>query len=584
MILTSTGYFPIKTLENQEIDIWNGEEFSKTVVHKTGENQKLITVKFSNGHSLSCTPYHKFYIQKEEVREFQAKDLSTNMKIIPFSYPVIRDGFDIENPYVPINTSLQTKLSWLQELFNQHGKVISDGYSLYCPHILESTSYLLHTLGCFTTIKEKEIILHYSSLKQLVSLGLEIDIENVIRIEPDEIYITEIIYKQRYSDTYCFKEEKRGMGIFNGVLTGQCNEIALYSNKDEISVCNLCSICLPRFVKNKSFDFEELEHVAGIACRNLNNVIDINFYPVPETKRTNVSNRPIGIGIQGLADVFLMLGLSFGSDEARLLNKRIFETIYYGSVKMSISLAKLHGPYTSIENSPHSEGLLQFDLWSNVETFYDWTEVKKDLKEYGIRNSLLTALMPTASTSQIMGNNETMEPYTSNVYLRKTLAGEFTVVNHHLVSELTELGLWNDQVYNEILYDNGSVQKVKSIPEDIKHRYKTAYELKITDMLKQAVERSPFVDHMQSMNLFMAKPDFNLLNSSHFYSWKNGLKTGMYYLRTQPAVDAIKFGLDPTFVKKIKEERKTILKNAGVEDGACPRDAYLRSICESCSS
>lgn len=172
------------------------------------------------------------------------------MKIIPFSYPVIRDGFDIENPlYVPINTSLQTKLSWLQKLFDKHGKVISDGYSLYCPDILEDTSYLLHTLGCFTTIKEKEIILHYPSLKQLVSLGLEIDIENVIRIEPDEIYITEIIYKQRYSDTYCFKEEKRGMGIFNGVLTGQCNEIALYSNKDEISVCNLCSICLPRFVK-----------------------------------------------------------------------------------------------------------------------------------------------------------------------------------------------------------------------------------------------------------------------------------------------------------------------------------------------
>lgn len=588
MILTSTGYFPIKSLENQQIEIWNGEEFTPTTVYKTGHHQELMTVKFSNGHSLSCTLYHKFYIQKEKITEFQAKDLLTNMKIIPFSYPIIRDGFNIinESPlYVPINGSLQTKLSWLQKLFDKYGKVISDGYSLYCnPHILEHTSYLLHTLGCFTTIKEKEIILHYSSLKQLVSLGLEIDIENVIHIEPDEIYITEIIYKQHYSDTYCFKEEKRGMGIFNGVLTGQCNEIALYSNKDEISVCNLCSICLPRFVKNKSFDFEELERVAGIACRNLNNVIDVNFYPVPETKRTNVSNRPIGIGIQGLADIFLMLGLSFGSDEARSLNKRIFETIYYGSVKMSISLAKLHGPYTSIENSPHSEGLLQFDLWPNVETFYDWTEVKKDLKKYGIRNSLLTALMPTASTSQIMGNNETMEPYTSNVYLRKTLAGEFTVVNHHLVSELTELGLWNDQVYNEILYDNGSVQKVKSIPEDIKHKYKTAYELKITDMLKQAVERSPFVDHMQSMNLFMAKPDFNLLNSSHFYSWKNGLKTGMYYLRTQPAVDAIKFGLDPTFVKKIKDERKTILKNAGVEDGSCPRDAYLKSICESCSS
>jgi len=203
---------------------------------------------------------------------------------------------------------------------------------------------------------------------------------------------------------------------------------------------------------------------------------------------------------------------------------------------------------------------------------------------YGIRNSLLTALMPTASTSQIMSNNECFEPYTSNIYLRKTLAGEFTVVNQHLISDLQKLGLWNEKVYEEILYDNGSVQKVKSIPDHIKQIYKTAFELKITDMLKQAVERGPFIDHMQSMNLFMAKPDFNLLNSSHFYSWKNGLKTGMYYLRTQPAVDAVKFGLDPSSILRIKDDRKQILKDAGVAEGVCPRDAYLRAICESCSS
>lgn len=588
MILTSTGYFPIKTLENQEIDIWNGEEFSKTVVHKTGENQKLITVKFSNGHTLDCTPYHKFYIKDKIV---EAKDLQKDMEIIDFSYPVITKGFDViinhqNSPiYVPINGSLHVKLVWLYEIFEIYGKIMDNKYYLeLSADILERTSFLIQTLGCYTVIQENVLICSNSTMKKLLLLGLKtnfvVDVDDV----KDKIYISEIVYKNRHSDTFCFKEQKRGMGIFNGILTGQCNEIALFSNKDNISVCNLSSICLPRFVKNKTFDFENLEYIAGVACRNLNNVIDVNFYPVPETKKTNDENRPIGIGIQGLSDVYLMLGLSFGSDEARSLNKRIFETIYFGSVKMSIELAKIDGPYKSIENSPHSEGLLQFDLWPNVETFYDWSEVKKDLKQYGIRNSLLTALMPTASTSQIMANNEAFEPYTSNIYVRKTLAGEFTVVNQHLINDLSELGLWNDNVYNEMLYDNGSVQNIKEIPKDIKDRYKTAYELKITDLLKQAVDRSPFIDHMQSMNLFMPKPDFNLLNSSHFYSWKNGLKTGMYYLRTQPAVDAIKFGLDPTFVKNIKEERKMILKNAGVEDGVCPRDQYLRSICESCSS
>ena len=348
--------------------------------------------------------------------------------------------------------------------------------------------------------------------------------------------------------------------------------------------CNLSSICLPRFIEDGVFNFEKLQYVAGVATRNLNNVIDVNFYPTPETQLTNFANRPIGIGIQGQADCYCMLGLPFGSDEARTLNRRIYENIYYGSVKASIQLAKEKGAYESYNDSPHSQGLLQFDFHENIELTLDWTELKKDMKTYGIRNSLLTALMPTASTSQIMTNNECFEPYTSNIYLRKTLAGEFTVVNQHLVKDLLKLGLWNKEVYEEILYDNGSVQNVKSIPEHIKQVYKTAFELKMTDMLKQAVERGPFIDHMQSMNLFMKKPDFNLLNSSHFYSWKNGLKTGMYYLRTQPAVDAVKFGLDPSSVLRIKADRKQTLEDAGVVEGVCPRDPYLRAICESCSS
>jgi ribonucleoside-diphosphate reductase alpha chain len=380
---------------------------------------------------------------------------------------------------------------------------------------------------------------------------------------------------------------RRNMQAHLGVIRNSnlCNEIALYSDKNNYAVCNLASICLPRFVENDTFNFEKLMEVAGVITRNLNNVIDVNFYPVPETRKTNMENRPIGIGVQGLADVYCLLGLPFGSDGARALNHQIFEAIYYGSVKMSIALAKKYGPYPSYEGSPHSKGKLQFHFLENDHNFknfrntLDWEPLLEEMRHHGIRNSLLTALMPTASTSQIMGNNECFEPFTSNIYLRKTLAGEFTVVNQHLIRELIKKGLWTKEVYEEILFDNGSVQRVDLIPDEIKEVYKTAYELKVTDILKQAVDRSPYIDHMQSMNLFMEKVSFRVLNSSHFYSWRNGLKTGMYYLRTQPAVDPIKFGLDASSVVRIKSNRNT------------PQNVQSKSygsgninICESCSS
>ena len=296
--------------------------------------------------------------------------------------------------------------------------------------------------------------------------------------------------------------------------------------------------------------------VAGIVTYNLNRVIDVNFYPTPETQKTNMENRPIGIGVQGLADVYCMLGYPFGSHEARQLNVKIFEAIYYGSVKMSISLAKQYGTYKNYKGSHHSDGKLQFSLYESTSFSLDWEPVLNDLRTYGMYNSLLTALMPTASTAQIMGNNECFEPFTSNIYVRKTLAGEFIVVNQHLIKTLIAQKLWSKQVYEEIVYDNGSIQRVQTIPDHIKELYKTAYELKVTDILKQAVDRSPFIDHMQSMNLFMERVSFKVLNSSHFYSWRNGLKTGMYYLRTQPAVDPIKFGLDATSIVRIRADRK----------------------------
>lgn len=392
-----------------------------------------------------------------------------------------------------------------------------------------------------------------------------------------------------FKDNVNRKNMQSQLGVIRN--SNLCTEIALVSNKDNYAVCNLASICLPKFVEtdekgDKSFNFEKLQNISEIITYNLNNVIDVNFYPTPETRKSNIENRPIGIGVQGLADVYCMLSLPFSSDEARELNKKIFETIYYGSVKMSISLAKKYGKYESYKGSHHETGKLQFNLWGidQSKLYLDWTPLYEEMSKYGMRNSLLTALMPTASTSQIMGNNEAFEPFTTNIYVRKTLAGEFTVVNQHLIKDLIKLNLWTTQTYEEILYDNGSIQRITKIPKHIKEIYKTAYELKVTDILKQAIDRSPFVDHMQSMNLFMEKVSFKILNSSHFYSWKNGLKTGMYYLRTQPAVDPIKFGLDPDSVQRIRSERKEYVNKMAQETGTCPRDPKLRELCDSCSS
>jgi ribonucleoside-diphosphate reductase alpha chain len=392
-----------------------------------------------------------------------------------------------------------------------------------------------------------------------------------------------------FKDNVNRKNMQSQLGVIRN--SNLCSEICLVSNKDNYAVCNLASICLPKFVDvdekgEKTFNFDKLRKVASVSTYNLNNVIDVNYYPVPETRKTNMENRPIGIGVQGLADVYCMMGYPFGSEKAKQLNKEIFENIYYGSVEMSISLAKKYGKYQSYEGSPHSKGQFQFDMWNIDKSTLtlNWDSLYEDMKLYGIRNSLLTALMPTASTSQIMGNNEAFEPFTTNIYVRKTLAGEFTVVNSHLIKDLIKLKLWSKEIYDEILYDNGSVQRIVKIPQHIKDLYKTAYELKVTDILKQAVDRSPFIDHMQSMNLFMEKVSFKILNSSHFYSWKHGLKTGMYYLRTQPAVDPIKFGLDPESVHRIRSERKDYVNRVAKETGVCPRDPKMRELCDSCSS
>jgi ribonucleotide reductase alpha subunit len=360
----------------------------------------------------------------------------------------------------------------------------------------------------------------------------------------------------RISDTYCYTEHKNHVGIFNGILTGQCTEIIEYSSPEETAVCNLASIALPYFIQDGVFNFDRLREVTATIVRNLNRVIDINFYPTPETRRSNMRHRPIGLGVQGLADVFAILGLAWESEAAATLNQTIFEHIYYAAVSASSDLATLEGPYETFAGSPAAAGLLQPDLWGldpatyKTATTLDWSALKAKVVRQGLRNSLLLAPMPTASTSQVMGYTECIEPITTNIYVRRTLAGEFTMVNRHLVRDLMAIGLWSEDLKNRIVAANGSIQGLAEVPDDIKARYKTVWEIKQKTLIDMAADRGAFICQSQSLNLFVQDPTIAKLSSMHFYGWKRGLKTGIYYLRTKSAVQAIKFTVDPALLKR----------------------------------
>ncbi len=349
-----------------------------------------------------------------------------------------------------------------------------------------------------------------------------------------------------YKDSANRKSNQQNIGTIKS--SNLCTEILEYTSKDEIAVCNLASIALPMFVKNGEFDHKELYRITKRVTKNLNKVIDRNYYPVKEAKNSNMRHRPIGLGVQGLADTFIKLRLPFTSDEARQLNQDIFETIYYAAVTASMEEAKDDGTYETYEGSPISEGKFQHNLWNikdeELSGRWDWEKLRKKVLKNGVRNSLLVAPMPTASTSQILGNNECFEPYTSNIYTRRVLSGEFIVVNKHLLEDLVALGLWNENLKQEIMRANGSIQNIEGIPEDIKELYKTVWELSMKDIIDMSRQRGYFIDQSQSLNLFLEGATMAKLTSMHFYAWKSGLKTGMYYLRTKSAVDAIKFTLD----------------------------------------
>ena len=709
MILTSNGYYKIKELENHQVNIWNGEEFTKTKIQKTGNNQELIKVKLSNGSELECTPYHKFYIatgkrpsQYPKIKQIEAKDLKKDMTLIKSDFPIIKDGLsDFPHPYehglfsadgtlknkkdtelkcsykslrgkcycarhikmyeekdedlptiyckaivgrghprislygekkkllkhissrlevqsqennktitvrlpmelkpkfeVPINYNMDIKLKWLEGLVDGDGCICKSdnltGIQIASidKQFLENVKYMLQTLGC-----DPKIVLLHEEAKRLLpnqkggyelynckdcyrllitswdtaklyELGFRPKRLKLTGVYPKNntkrwVKVDEIIETNRISDTYCFKEEKRGMGIFNGILTGQCTEILEYSSPEETAVCNLASICLPSFVERDEetnqmrFNFEKLHAVTKVVTKNLNKVIDINFYPVEKARRSNLRHRPIGIGVQGLADTYVLMRHPFDSEGAKMLNEKIFETIYHAAVERSMELAEKMGPYETFSGSPASEGQLQFDLWGKIPSdSYNWDSLKERVKQVGLRNSLMIAPMPTASTSQIMGFNECFEPFTSNLYKRKTMAGEFILVNKYLINDLIELGLWNKDLKDKIMISDGSIQGVDGIPDEIKSLYKTVWEIKQKVLIDQAADRGKYICQSQSMNLFIEDPDFKKLSSMHFYSWSSGLKTGLYYLRSKPKAKQQKFTIDPNLQKFANVNKK----------------------------
>ena len=707
LILTSDGYLRIDTLVNEEIEVWNGQNFSKTTIYQTSVSSELIEVHTSDGCVLTCTKYHKFYIkdeslnttvvassnehhEEEEEEEgsqsssgspqspkspktqdtvprwsptkiVEAQDLKNGMIIIETKFPtmsysnVLLDayniGFNSCGQFVPINYSLKSKIMWFSGFVDSVGilsfnKLVINNKS---KEFMMNIKYMLQTCGLNVALGYSDHYNHffslsYSKVQALNILGFNSEksklviYESSIAIHDTNVYITNVVDNKRIDKTYCFNEPENHAGIFNGLITSQCTEIIEYSDSKETAVCNLASLGLPMYINEaKTFDYEKLYEVVQVVVANLNNVIDINYYPTPKTKRSNFKHRPVGIGIQGLADVFFKMDLAFVSDEAKEINIKIFETIYYAALEKSMLLSKqrlelmkflkeqyylnnwtfindedecreykiynvrdasIHisiendklieealnsvkpikaeidnldsefiGAYSSFKGSPASFGQLQFDLWNVTPSpgRYDWTVLKENIMTYGIRNSLLVAPMPTASTSQILGNNECFEPITSNIYSRKTLAGDFVLVNKYLVEDLLKLGLWNEELKNSIISNKGSVSHIQNLVPHLKEKYKTVWELPMKEIINMSRDRGAFICQSQSLNLWIEDPDSKILTSMHFYAWKAGLKTGIYYLRRKAKHQAQQFTIEPKKkgTSEDEEDKKECLMCSG---------------------
>jgi ribonucleoside-diphosphate reductase alpha subunit len=428
---------------------------------------------------------------------------------------------------------------WIPDLFM---KRVEEGgnWSLFCP---DKAPGLSDVYG-----KEfEELYLKYEEEGRANSTVPAAEVWKAILKSQSETGTPYMLYK----DACNSKSNQKNLGVIKS--SNLCTEIIEYTDKDETSVCNLASIALPKYVnkETKTFDYDALHKATKVVTKNLNRVIDRNFYPVETARRSNMKHRPIGLGVQGLADVFILCGLSFDCEESRLMNAHIFETMYHAALEASSELAEVEGSYESFQGSPASQGILQPDMWEGDTKFsdrYDWDAMRERVKSKGLRNSLLMAPMPTASTAQILGNNECFEPYTTNIYLRRTLAGEFVVVNKHLVNDLKKAGLWSKEMKDLMVKAGGSIQNIVDIPDDIKNLYRTVWEISQKCIIDMAADRGRFIDQSQSMNLFMESPTMSKLSSMHMYAWKAGLKTGMYYLRSKAKARPIQFSLEPDCV------------------------------------
>jgi ribonucleoside-diphosphate reductase alpha chain len=446
---------------------------------------------------------------------------------------------------------------WISDLFMKRVED-NDDWSLFCPNEAPG----LH--DCYGDEFEK-LYTKYEKEGKARKVVKAQDLWFEILEAQIETGVPYILYK----DAANKKSNQKNLGTIKS--SNLCTEIMEYTSKDEVAVCNLASIALSKFVADGSFDHEKLYEIAYTVTKNLNRVIDVNYYPVEEARTSNMRHRPIGIGVQGLADAFAMLRLPFDSPESRKLNSEIFETIYFAAMTASKDLAKVEGPYETFKGSPVSKGIFQFDMWGVTPDSgrWDWTALKNEVKKHGVRNSLLLAPMPTASTSQILGNNECFEPFTSNIYTRRTLSGEFIVVNKYLMNDLNKLGLWNDGMKNRLIEANGSIQNIPEIPADIKELYKTVWEISQRAVIDMAADRGAYICQSQSMNVHIQDANFGKLTSMHFYAWKKGLKTGMYYLRTKAAADAIKFTVSK---KEAEQPAAEEVKAQNLSDMSCSLD------------
>ena len=459
---------------------------------------------------------------------------------------------------------------WINDLFMK--RVEEDGnWSLFCPNEARGLS------DCFGEEFEELYTRYENEAKARKTIKAQ-ELWFAILESQIETGTPYMLYKDHANN----KSNQKNLGTIKS--SNLCTEIIQYTSKDEVAVCNLASLALPKFVINGKFNHDELFDVTCQATINLNRIIDRNYYPVKEARNSNMKHRPIGLGVQGLADVFMLLQLPFESSEAQKLNKEIFETIYFAAMTASNDLAIAEGAYSTFEGSPLSKGQFQFDLWNVEENYhsgrYDWNALRSEVVKHGVRNSLLVAPMPTASTSQILGNNECFEPYTSNIYVRRVLSGEFVMVNKHLLKDLIELDLWNDTMRNELIAANGSVQNISSIPKKFKEIYKTVWEISQKTILDMSADRGVYICQSQSLNIHIQNPTFGKLTSMHFHAWKKGLKTGMYYLRTKAAADAIKFTVDKDLISSLPTQ--AVLQN--IQEVTTGDACSMEDGCISCGS